>query len=101
MSYTRESESPFSVRRLPVVAAVVLLHVGLIMTLQNGLTHRLIKMVMKPIQITIIQEDIVVQEPAPPPPFKIVAPPPFVPPPEIDIKLPQESASIAALDSVV
>lgn len=83
-------ESSLSPRRLTAIALVVLLHIAILVALKEGLHRDVMKMIKEPLDVKIIEEEIVPDREPPPPPPKIETPPPFVPPPEINIVLPPE-----------
>jgi protein TonB len=80
---------------------VVLLHVLLVYALVSGLANKVVEVVRRPIETTIIDEP----KPPPPPlplialptPPKVVAPPPpFIPPPEVQVQTPPRQNAIVA-----
>lgn len=78
-------------KHLPSIAMVVLLHLALGYALVTGLARRVVEVIKAPIETKIIEE---IKKPPPdvppPPPPKLAAPPPpFIPPPEINIQVPQ------------
>ena len=79
-------------RRSVVFCGIALLHVFLIYAFASGLAHRIVTAVAPPLETTIIQEVQKRDAPAPPPPLKLERPPVEVPPPEIAIDLPAETA---------
>ncbi|HYA76513.1 MAG TPA: TonB family protein [Burkholderiaceae bacterium] len=87
MDYAQQQRNP--ARHLISFSLVVLLHVVLIYALINGLAHKIVEVVKKPIETKIVEEHRAPPPPEapPPPPPKLVAPPPppFIPPPEIQI----------------
>ncbi|MGA2551568.1 MAG: energy transducer TonB [Burkholderiaceae bacterium] len=89
MDFAQQQRSPF--KHLVGITFVVLLHILLIYALINGLAHKLVAVMEKPVETKIIQE---VKPPPPPeiklpPPPKLMAPPPpFIPPPEVQIQTP-------------
>lgn len=88
------SEHDGSSRRTIGFGFVVLLHVGLIYGLANGLGASVIEAVKAPIIAKIIEtppEQKREEMPPPPPPVLDMAPPPFVPPPEIQINVPKQT----------
>ncbi len=87
-SLTYSSAAHGGASRLPGIAFVGLLHLGLIYALVTGLSHKSVPIPPTPLEVKLIQEakpqdDRV----APPPPPKVVAaPPPFVPLPDINVR---------------
>jgi|HigsolmetaAR203D_1030402.scaffolds.fasta_scaffold00209_4 protein TonB len=96
MPYAPADTSFFS-RRTLVFIVIVLMHVAMGWALNAGLSHRVVEMVMGPIETRMIEEAPKVEEPPPPPPPKIETPPPFVPPPEIAIDIPMETPPATAI----
>lgn len=87
-----------SSRRFIGWGLVVLLHIGLIYALVNGLAERSANTVRPPIEARIIAATPPPQEtppPPPPPPAVTPPPPPFVPPPEVHIATPAPASSSA------
>lgn len=87
------SEQDGNSRRAMGFGLVVLLHLGLIYALANGLGTSVIEAVKAPIIAKIIEtppEQKREEVPPPPPPVLDAAPPPFVPPPEIRINVPMQ-----------
>jgi protein TonB len=98
MDFTRQQKSPG--RQAVGFAVVVLLHVGLIYALVNGLGTNIVAVIKAPIETKIIEEvkppppDV----PPPPPPPKLAAPPPpYIPPPEIQIAQPPPPTPVATV----
>jgi len=85
MSYAQPSPP---LRRFGGVSFVILLHVGLVYALANGLGHKAIEVLKQPLETKIIQETKIKppETPPPPPPKLAAAPPPFIPPPEIPVQ---------------
>ncbi len=74
-------------RRLISIGLVVLIHLGFIWVLVNGLARKAIELLPPPIETKILEETQTEEAPPPPPPPKFdTPPPPFVPPPEISIQ---------------
>ena len=88
-------------RQVVGVATVILLHVGIIYALVNGLGHQAIEVIRAPLETKIIEDvkppppDV----PPPPPPVLKAPPPPYIPPPEIRIQQPPPPTAIAAVTS--
>jgi protein TonB len=79
-------------RRGIVFVAIVLLHVFLIYAFASGLAHRIVEAVAPPLQTTIIEEVQKHDVAPPPPPLRLERPPVEIPPPEVTIDLPAETA---------
>ena len=85
MRYARPQRDPVS--RVIGIVAVVLLHVGLVYALLNGLGQQAIQVVMQQSETTVIDEVKPQDKPPPPPPPKLQPPPPpFIPMPDFQIK---------------
>ncbi len=85
------ADQPPSSRRLAGIALVVLLHVGIVWGLLNGLGRHVTDVLRPPIEAKLIEEIKPPPPKAPPPvlPPKLTAPPPpFVPPPDIQVRQP-------------
>jgi protein TonB len=74
------------------IAAIVLVHLGLIIALKSGLARKVVDTVIPPLKVDIVKEEIVPEKEPPPPAVNIETPPPFVPAPEINIEFPPEPA---------
>ena len=88
MDYARRQRDP--TRHLLGIAFVVLLHALVIYALVTGLARKVVEVIKKPIDATIIEEIKAPPPPPPPPPPKKIEQPkvevpvqPFVPPPDI------------------
>lgn len=97
MAYAPTSDSSFFTRRGLVFILITLLHVGMFWALKSGMSHRIVDVVLGPIETRIIEEAPNIEEPPPPPPPKIETPPPFVPPPDIAIEIPAEAPPATAI----
>ncbi len=92
-----ETEKP-NTGRMIGIGLVVLLHIGFIYALANGLSRTVVEIVKGPIIAEIIETPPEVKNeepPPPPPPVLDEPPPPFVPMPEVQINLPPPAASNA------
>lgn len=96
MAYAPESSSFFTRRGL-VFLSIVLLHAGFFWALATGMSHRIVEVVLGPIETRMIEEAPKDEEKPPPPPPKIETPPPFVPPPEVSIDIPVDTAPTTAI----
>lgn len=89
MNFAQQQRDPR--RHLIGLTSVVLFHAILIYALVNGLGRKVVDVLKKPLDVSIIDE---VKPPPPPPPPKIVQPPKvepppdFVPPPEVQVQQP-------------
>jgi len=90
-------ESPLSTGRLIAISTVVLLHVGLLYVIQEGLDRDRSGLNTGPLDVKMIEEVLPEEKEPPPPPPKIDTPPPFVPPPDIAIEIPSDAAPTAAI----
>lgn len=97
MAYAPTADSSFFTRRGLVFIAIVLLHLGMFWVLASGMSHRIVDVVLGPIETRLIEEAPKVDEPPPPPPPKIETPPPFVPPPDVAIVIPADAAPTTAI----
>ena len=91
MDYAQQQRNP--ARHWLGLSFVALLHVVVIYALVNGLAHKIVDAVRKPIETVIVKENAPPPPPpAAPPPPKLDVPPPFVPPPDIPIAVPPPRA---------
>ena len=97
MAYAPTADSSFFTRRGLVFIAIVLLHLGMFYVLASGMSHRIVDVVLGPIETRLIEEAPKLDEPPPPPPPKIETPPPFVPPPDVAIVIPADAAPTTAI----
>jgi protein TonB len=83
------------------ITAVVVFHIALIYALANGLAHKVVDVLKKPLEVSLIDEVKKVAPPPPkeaPPPPKVIEPPPaFVPPPEVQLAPPPVEAPVIAV----
>jgi protein TonB len=82
---------------MTAIGAVVLLHIGMIWGLKEGLTRQAMELITGPLDVKMIEEILPEDKEPPPPPPKIETPPPFVPPPEIAIDIPIDVAPATAI----
>lgn len=87
-------------RRLIAFVILVLLHVGLLYGLANGLGQKAVEMFAPPIEVENIDEVKKDEHEPPPPPPRMDIPPPFVPAPDIVIDAPQVTAAIVVTREV-
>src|SRR5216683_2801479 len=81
-----------SAQRLTGLAVTVALHIVLIYALIHGLARQIVEAVRAPLETKIIEEIKAPppdKAPPPPPPKLATPPPPFIPPPEVNIQIPQ------------
>lgn len=102
MSYVQAHENSSS--RLTGLVIVVVFHLVMGYALVNGLARKIVEVVTQPLETKIIEE---IKPPPPdklppPPPPKLAAPPPpFIPPPEIQVQVPQiNTTAITAVTRV-
>jgi periplasmic protein TonB len=88
-------DTQFFTRRTIVLFAIIALHVFLAWVLATGLAQRAIQMVAPPIQTQIVQQTKQQQKPPPPPPPELQRQQVEVPPPVVNINIPQESQTHA------
>jgi protein TonB len=101
MNFSENRRSP--ARKIIGVAFVILLHVAIVYALISGLARKMVEVIAKPIETSIIEEIKPLPPAEVPPPPKLAAPPPpsFVPPPEIVVKNPaQQNDAISAVTNV-
>lgn len=97
MAYAPSSDTSFFTRRGLVFLFIVLLHAGFFWALASGMSHRIVEVVLGPIETRMIEEAPKPEDEPPPPPPKIETPPPFVPPPEVAIEIPMDAAPTTAI----
>jgi protein TonB len=85
-------------RRGAVLAAIIVLHIFIIWAFATGLARRAIEQLPQAIQTSVVDEIQKRDEPPPPPPPQLERPPVEVPPPEVSIEVPVETASTAIVD---
>lgn len=90
MELAKQQRNP--AKHIVGIAIVIVLHVGVIYALVNGLARRVVEvMIRQPIETKIIEEvkpppaDV---PPPLPPPMLAAPPPPYIPPPEVRIQQP-------------
>ena len=89
MNFAQQQRNP--TKHIAGMAFVVLLHIGIIYALINGLARKVVEVIQQPLETKIIEEVKAPPPPeiVPPPPPKMMAPPPpFIPPPEVQIQQP-------------
>ena len=91
-------DSSFITRRGIVAVVIIGLHVLMFWALASGLAHKVIEVLAPPIEADIVEEVKDDEPPPPPPPPEMERPPVEVPPPEVAIDLPMETATTAIQD---
>lgn len=82
-------------RRTVVLGAIIALHIAIIYVLASGLATRAIQLVAPPIQTEIVQQTKQQVKPPPPPPPQLQQQQVQVPPPVIQINVPQAAQTHA------
>ncbi|MGH8295674.1 MAG: energy transducer TonB, partial [Steroidobacteraceae bacterium] len=82
-------------RRTAVLAAIIAIHVAIIYALASGLATRAIQLVAPPIKTTIVQQTKKNVKPPPPPPPQLQQQQVQVPPPVIQINVPEAAQTHA------
>ena len=90
----------FMTRRGVVLLAIIALHVFIAWALATGLARKAIELIAPPIQTDIVEEVKAKNEPPPPPPPEFQRPPVEVPPPDVTIDVPVETAPTTAISNV-
>jgi periplasmic protein TonB len=96
MAYVQQSQT----QRTVVLGTIVGLHVLLGIALATGLARKVVEVVAAPLQTDLIEEIQQEDKPPPPPPPEMERPPVEVPPPEVSIDLPMETAQTTAITNV-
>jgi protein TonB len=91
-------DSSFFTRRGVVVVAIIGLHLLVLYALASGLARKMVEVIAPNIEADIVEEVKSDEEPPPPPPPEMERPPVEVPPPEVSIDLPMETATTAIQD---
>ena len=94
-------DTDFFTRRTLVFAAIVTLHVFILWALATGLARKAIEVLAPPIQTDIVQEEKTKAEPPPPPPPEMRKEVVEVPPPDINIAMPEVGPSTTAITARV
>ncbi|MES2072536.1 MAG: TonB family protein [Pseudomonadota bacterium] len=88
MDFSERQQEPG--KKLSGLALVVLFHALLVYALLNGLGHKILEVVQKPLETKIVEEvkppPPPPETPPPPPPKLAAPPPPFIPPPEVQVQ---------------
>ena len=94
-------DTDFFTRRTAVLAAIIFLHVFIAWALATGLARKAIEVLAPPIQTDIVQEEKNKAEPPPPPPPEMRKQVVEVPPPDINIAMPEVGPTTNAISAVV
>ena len=98
-AYVHDTE--FFTRRSAVLAAIIALHVFILWALATGLARKAIEVLAPPIQTDIVQEEKNKAEPPPPPPPEMRKEEVQIPPPDINIAMPEVGPSTTAITARV
>ncbi|MBV8877760.1 MAG: TonB family protein [Gammaproteobacteria bacterium] len=98
-AYVRDTD--FFTRRTAVLAAIIGLHVFIAWALATGLARKAIEVLAPPIQTDIVQEEKNKAEPPPPPPPELRKEVVEVPPPDINIAMPEVGPQTNAITARV
>jgi periplasmic protein TonB len=93
-------DSNFFSRRAIVLIAIIAFHILLGWVFASGLGSKVIQVLAPPIQTDIIEEVEERDTPPPPPPPEFERPPVEVPPPEVTIDIPVDTAQSTAITDV-
>jgi protein TonB len=93
-------DTQFLTRRGAVLVLIIGLHLFIAWALATGLARRAMEVIAPPIQTDIVEEVKQEKEPPPPPPPEFEKPPVEVPPPDVQITLPVETAPTTAITAV-
>jgi protein TonB len=93
-------DSSFFSRRALVFAVIVGVHILLAYAFATGLAQSVVEIIAPPIKTEIIEEVKQQDTPPPPPPPEFERPPVEVPPPEVAIDIPQDTAQSTAITDV-
>jgi periplasmic protein TonB len=94
-AYVRDTQ--FFTTRTTVLAAIIALHLFIAWALATGLARKAIEVLAPPIQTDIVQEEKTKVEPPPPPPPEMQKQVVEVPPPDINIAMPEVGPSTNAI----
>ena len=93
-------DTQYFTRRTLVLFIIVALHFLLGWALVSGLARKVVQVITSPIETALIEEIKANDEPPPPPPPEMERPPVEVPPPDIAIDLPMDTAPTNAITDV-
>src|SRR6516164_1696888 len=94
-------DTDFFTRRTAVLALIVGLHVFILWAFATGLARKAIEVLAPPIQTDILQEEKNKAEPPPPPPPEMRKEVVEVPPPDINIAMPEVGPQTTAITARV
>ncbi len=94
-------DTDFFTRRTAVLAAIIALHLFIAWALATGLARKAIEVLAPPIQTDIVQEEKTKTEPPPPPPPELRKEVVEVPPPDINIAMPEVGPQTSAITARV
>jgi protein TonB len=94
-------DTDFFTRRTAVLAAIIALHLFIAWALASGLARKAIEVLAPPIQTDIVQEEKTKTEPPPPPPPELRKQVVEVPPPDINIAMPEVGPQTSAITARV
>lgn len=94
-AYVRDTQ--FFTTRTTVLAAIIALHLFIAWALATGLARKAIEVLAPPIQTDIVQEEKNKVEPPPPPPPEMQKQVVEVPPPDINIAMPEVGPNTNAI----
>ena len=103
MNYAQQQRDPR--RHLFGITTVVLLHLVVGYALLNGLARKVVDVLKKPLEVSIVEElkqaEHLPPPPKSPPPRKVIEPPPaFVPPPEVQVQAAPAPSVVVATTQV-
>jgi len=94
-------DANFFTTRTTVLAAIIALHAFILWALATGLARKAIEVLAPPIQTDIVQEEKNKAEPPPPPPPEMRKEVVEVPPPDINIAMPEVGPQTSAITARV
>src|SRR5262245_6147534 len=93
-------DSQYATRRATIFAVILGLHVLVLWVVASGLARRIVETVAPPIETSLIEEVQERDTPPPPPPPEFERPPVEVPPPDVAIDIPVDTAQSTAITDV-
>jgi len=94
-------DTDYFTRRTAVFALIIALHVFILWAFATGLARKAIEVLAPPIQTDILQEEKTKNEPPPPPPPELKRQVVEVPPPDINIAMPEVGPQTSAITARV
>ena len=94
-------DTDYFTRRTAVFALIIALHVFILWAFATGLARKAIEVLAPPIQTDILQEEKQKNEPPPPPPPELKRQVVEVPPPDINIAMPEVGPQTSAITARV